>query len=162
MRSGYGHPPCRELTPTPSQGRRSPTPTALPESEALPHPTRVMCRRALCLVSWLAVCSDSVDTLINEVGWPCPQHQVNALRPESGMDSGLYSRKWVRERFWVVPTALLIAGMAVGLAVSRADSIPGVDRVGGGLRQAGSAEAILGIIAASMLAFVESSSRSHW
>src|SRR5687768_7945754 len=42
-----------------------------------------------------------------------------------------------------------------GVAVSRADSIPGVDRVGGGLPvRAGSAEALLGIIAASMLTFV--------
>jgi uncharacterized membrane protein len=64
-------------------------------------------------------------------------------------------QEWVRERFWVVPTALLAAGLAVGVAVSRADSIPGVDRVGGGLPvRAGSAEALLGIIAASMLTFV--------
>jgi uncharacterized membrane protein len=81
---------------------------------------------------------------------------VTALRPESrnGFRVVLV-REWVRERFWVVPTALLAAGLAVGVAVSRADSIPGVDRVGGGLPvRAGSAEALLGIIAASMLTFV--------
>jgi uncharacterized membrane protein len=81
---------------------------------------------------------------------------VKALRPESRNGFRLVlTQEWVRERFWVVPTALLIAGLAVGLAVSRADSIPGIDRVGGGLPvRAASAEAILGIIAASMLTFV--------
>jgi uncharacterized membrane protein len=85
-----------------------------------------------------------------------PTATVKALRPESRNGFRLVlAQEWVRERFWVVPTALLIAGMAVGLAVSRADSIPGIDRVGGGLPvRAGSAEAILGIIAASMLTFV--------
>jgi uncharacterized membrane protein len=85
-----------------------------------------------------------------------PTASVKALRPESRSGFRIVlAQEWVRERFWVVPTALLIAGMAVGLAVSRADSIPGVDSVGGGLPvRAGSAEAILGIIAASMLTFV--------
>ena len=81
---------------------------------------------------------------------------VKALRPESrnGFRVVLV-QEWVRERFWVVPTALLVAGLVVGLAVSRADSIPGVDKVGGGLPvRASSAEALLGIIAASMLTFV--------
>ena len=85
-----------------------------------------------------------------------PPASVKALRPESrnGFRVVLV-QEWVRERFWVVPTALLAAGLAVGVAVSRADSIPGVDRVGGGLPvRAGSAEALLGIIAASMLTFV--------
>jgi uncharacterized membrane protein len=85
-----------------------------------------------------------------------PPASVKALRPESrnGFRVVLV-REWVSERFWVVPTALLAAGLAVGVVVSRADSIPGVDRVGGGLPvRAGSAEALLGIIAASMLTFV--------
>ena len=85
-----------------------------------------------------------------------PTASVKALRPES--KSGfrvVLVQEWVRERFWVVPTALLVAGLGVGLAVARADSIPGVDRVGGGLPvRANSAEALLGIIAASMLTFV--------
>jgi uncharacterized protein YceK len=81
---------------------------------------------------------------------------VQALRPESRNGFRVVlAQEWVRERFWVVPTALLVAGMAVGLAVSRADSIPGLDEVGGGLPvRPGSAEALLGIIAASMLTFV--------
>jgi uncharacterized membrane protein len=81
---------------------------------------------------------------------------VQALRPESRNEFRLVlAREWVQERFWVVPTALLIAGMAVGVAVSRADSIPGLHKVGGGLPvRAASAEALLGIIAASMLTFV--------
>jgi Predicted membrane protein (DUF2254) len=81
---------------------------------------------------------------------------VQALRPESRNGFRLVlAQEWFRERFWVVPTALLVAGMAVGVAVSRADSIPGLERVGGGLPvRAGSAEALLGIIAASMLTFV--------
>jgi uncharacterized membrane protein len=85
-----------------------------------------------------------------------PTASVKALRPESRHGFRVVlAQEWVRERFWVVPTALLLAGMAVGLAVSRADSIPGIDRVGGGLPvRAASAEAILGIIAASMLTFV--------
>jgi uncharacterized membrane protein len=85
-----------------------------------------------------------------------PTASVKALRPESrnGFRVVLV-REWVRERFWVVPTALLVAGLAVGLAVARADSIPGIDKVGGGLPvRASSAEALLGIIAASMLTFV--------
>jgi uncharacterized membrane protein len=81
---------------------------------------------------------------------------VQALRPDSRNGFRLVlAQEWFRERFWVVPTALLVAGMAVGVAVSRADSIPGLDKVGGGLPvRAGSAEALLGIIAASMLSFV--------
>jgi uncharacterized membrane protein len=85
-----------------------------------------------------------------------PTASVKALRPESRHGFRVVlAQEWVRERFWVVPTALLLAGMAVGLAVSRADSMPGIDKVGGGLPvRAASAEAILGIIAASMLTFV--------
>jgi uncharacterized membrane protein len=65
------------------------------------------------------------------------------------------AQEWVRERFWVVPSALLVAGVAVGLAVSRTDSIPGLAKVGGGLPvRASSAETLLGIIASSMLTFV--------
>jgi uncharacterized membrane protein len=81
---------------------------------------------------------------------------VKALRPESRNGFGfVLVQEWVRERFWVVPTALLFAGMAVGLGVSRADSIPGIHKVGGGLPvRTGAAEAVLGIIAASMLTFV--------
>jgi uncharacterized membrane protein len=81
---------------------------------------------------------------------------VQALRPESrNRFRFVLAQEWLRERFWVVPTALLVAGMAVGVAVSMADSIPGLERVGGGLPvRAGSAEALLGIIAASMLTFV--------
>jgi uncharacterized membrane protein len=85
-----------------------------------------------------------------------PTASVKALRPESR--SGfrvVLAEEWVRERFWVVPAVLLVAGMAVGIAVSRADSIPGLAKVGGGLPvRPGSAEALLGIIAASMLTFV--------
>jgi uncharacterized membrane protein len=81
---------------------------------------------------------------------------VQALRPETrNAFRILLAREWVRERFWVVPTALLVTGMAVGVVVSRADSIPGLDQVGGGLPvRSSSAEALLGIIAASMLTFV--------
>ena len=63
--------------------------------------------------------------------------------------------EWIRERFWAVPTVLLTAGVALGVAVSRVESIPGLALVGGGLPiRTGSAEALLGIIAASMLTFV--------
>jgi len=85
-----------------------------------------------------------------------PTASVKALQPESR--SGfrvVLAQEWVRERFWVVPAALLVAGVAVGIAVSRADSIPGLAKVGGGLPvRASSAESLLGIIAASMLTFV--------
>ena len=85
-----------------------------------------------------------------------PTASVQALRPESrNRFRVVLAREWVRERFWVVPAALLVAGIAVGLAVSRADSIPGLAKVGGGLPvRASSAESLLGIIAASMLTFV--------
>ncbi len=85
-----------------------------------------------------------------------PTASVKALRPESRNGFRVVlAQEWFRERFWVVPAALLVAGMAVGIAVSRADSIPGLDEVGGGLPvRPGSAEALLGIIAASMLTFV--------
>ena len=42
-------------------------------------------------------------------------------------------QEWFRERFWAVPTVLLVAGVAAGLAVSRVDSIPGLAQLGGGL-----------------------------
>ena len=88
---------------------------------------------------------------------------VQALRPESrSRFRFVLAQEWVRERFWVVPTRLLVAGMAVGVAVSRADSIPGLEKVGGGLPvRARSAEALLGMVAASMLTFVGVSSRSR-
>jgi len=64
-------------------------------------------------------------------------------------------QEWFRERFWAVPTVLLVAGVVAGLTVSRADSIPGIAQVGGGLPiRTSSAETLLGIIAASMLTFV--------
>ena len=85
-----------------------------------------------------------------------PTASVKALRPESRNGFRVVlAQEWFRERFWVVPAALLVAGMAVGIAVSRADSIPGLVKVGGGLPvRASSAESLLGIIAASMLTFV--------
>ena len=85
-----------------------------------------------------------------------PTASAKALRPESKNGFRVVlAQEWVRERFWVVPTVLLVAGVAVGLAVSRADSIPGLAKVGGGLPvRASSAEALLGIIASSMLTFV--------
>ena len=85
-----------------------------------------------------------------------PTASAKALRPESrSRFRVVLAQEWFRERFWVVPTVLLVAGVAVGLAVSRVDSIPGLAEVGGGLPvRASSAEALLGIIAASMLTFV--------
>ncbi|HEY5786247.1 MAG TPA: DUF2254 domain-containing protein [Microlunatus sp.] len=64
-------------------------------------------------------------------------------------------QEWIRERFWAVPTVLLVAGVSAGLAVSSVDSIPGLAQLGGGLPiRTASAETLLGIIAASMLTFV--------
>ena len=48
---------------------------------------------ATCLVSELAVCSDSVDTLINEIGRSCPWHRCRRYGRNPGMDSGLCLRK---------------------------------------------------------------------
>ena len=85
-----------------------------------------------------------------------PIASAKALRPESrSRFRVVLAQEWVRERFWVVPTVLLVAGVGLALAVSRVDSIPGLARVGGGLPvRASSAEALLGIIASSMLTFV--------
>ena len=67
----------------------------------------------------------------------------------------MLAREWIRERFWVVPTVLLVAGVAAGLAVSRVDSIPVLAKVGGGLPvRDSSAETLLAIVASSMLTFV--------
>ena len=81
---------------------------------------------------------------------------VQALRPRSRNAFRLVlAQEWYRDRFWTVPTALLVVGIATGVAVSRADSIRELVRIGGGLPvKAGSAEALLSIIAASMLTFV--------
>lgn len=85
-----------------------------------------------------------------------PTVLAKALRPESrNRFRMVLAQEWIHERFWVVPTVLLVAGAAAGLAVSRVDSIPGLARLGGGLPiRATSAETLLGIIAASMLTFV--------
>ena len=85
-----------------------------------------------------------------------PSALAKALRPESITRFRLVLvHEWIRERFWAVPTVLLVAGVATGLAVSRVASIPGLAEVGGGLPiRTSSAETLLGIIAASMLTFV--------
>ncbi len=85
-----------------------------------------------------------------------PTVLAKALRPESRNRFRLVlAQEWIHERFWAVPTVLLFAGVVVGLAVSRVDSIPGLAELGGGLPiRASSAETLLGIIAASMLTFV--------
>ncbi len=87
---------------------------------------------------------------------PVPPGPAKALRPESrSRFRRVLVQEWFRERFWAVPTVLLVAGVATGLAVSRVDSIPVLARLGGGLPvRTSSAEALLGIIAASMLTFV--------
>jgi uncharacterized membrane protein len=72
-------------------------------------------------------------------------------------------QEWVHERFWVVPTVLLIGGVVAGLAISMVDSVPGLAELGAGLPvKATTAEALLGIIAASMLTYVAAVSRSPW
>ena len=85
-----------------------------------------------------------------------PPVPAKALRPESRRRFRVVLvQEWFRERFWAVPTVLLVAGVAAGLAVSRVDSIPGLAQLGGGLPiRTSSAETLLGIIAASMLTFV--------
>ena len=82
-----------------------------------------------------------------------PTPSAEALRPESRNGFRVVlAREWARERFWVVPTVLLVAGVAVGLAVSTADSIPGLGKLGGGLPvKSSSAETLLAIIASSRL-----------
>ena len=85
-----------------------------------------------------------------------PTASAKALHPESRNGFRVVlAREWVRERFWVVPTVLLVAGVAAGLAVSRVDSIPALANVGGGLPvRASSAETLLAVVASSMLTFV--------
>jgi hypothetical protein len=53
-----------------------------------------------------------------------PPASVKALRPESrnGFRVVLV-QEWVSERFWVVPTALLAAGLAVGVAAGSARTL---------------------------------------
>jgi hypothetical protein len=63
-----------------------------------------------------------------------PTGSAKALRPESWNGFRVVlAKEWVRERFWVIPTLLLVTGVAAGLAVSRVDSIPVLATVGGGL-----------------------------
>jgi uncharacterized membrane protein len=85
-----------------------------------------------------------------------PTASVKARRPESRNGFRVVlAKEWVRGRFWVVPTLLLVAGVAAGLAVSRVDSIPVLANIGGGLPvRASSAETLLAIVASSMLTFV--------
>jgi uncharacterized membrane protein len=85
-----------------------------------------------------------------------PTTSAQALRPESrNRFRVVLALEWARERFWVVPSVLLVAGVAVGLAVSTADSFPGLVKLGGGLPvKSSSAETLLAIIASSMLTFV--------
>ena len=46
-----------------------------------------------------------------------PTASAKALRPESTNGFRVVlAQEWVRERFWVVPAALLVAGVALGLA----------------------------------------------
>jgi uncharacterized membrane protein len=81
---------------------------------------------------------------------------VAALAPgRSGDHRRVVAREWLRDRFWAVPSALLVAGMLLAVLTARADDLglPAADRGLLPLR-AGAADTILGIIATPMLTFV--------
>jgi uncharacterized membrane protein len=82
--------------------------------------------------------------------------QVRALaagRP--GDHRRVLAREWLRDRFWALPSLLLVAGTLLALATLEADTLglPAADSGWLPLR-AGAADTILGIIATSMLTFV--------
>jgi uncharacterized membrane protein len=64
-------------------------------------------------------------------------------------------REWLRDRFWALPSLVLAAGVLLAVVTARADplglpaAVPGWPRVA-----AGTAQAVLGVIATSMLTFV--------
>ncbi len=63
--------------------------------------------------------------------------------------------EWVRERFWSIPLALILAGVLVGIVVSRPDLL-GLSadwHLGSGARTS-TADAMLQVMASSMLTFV--------
>ena len=65
-----------------------------------------------------------------------------------------HAEEWVRDRFWVVPSALLVAGVGLAVLTATADDL-GLPMWRRGLPvDPGAAESILGTIAASMLTFV--------
>jgi uncharacterized membrane protein len=81
---------------------------------------------------------------------------VPALAPgRSGDHRRVLAREWLRDRFWALPSALLVAGMLLAVLTARADDLglPAADRGWLPVR-ADAADTILGIIATSMLTFV--------
>jgi uncharacterized membrane protein len=64
-------------------------------------------------------------------------------------------REWLRDRFWALPSLVLAAGVLLAVVTARADplglpaAVPGWPGVA-----AGTAQAVLGVIATSMLTFV--------
>jgi len=64
-------------------------------------------------------------------------------------------REWVRERFWSIPLALILAGVLVGILVSRPDLLGlSADWPLGTLARTSTADAMLQVMASSMLTFV--------
>ena len=64
-------------------------------------------------------------------------------------------REWLRDRFWALPSVLLLAGVLLAVVTAQADALglPAAERRWLPVR-AGAADTILGVIATSMLTFV--------
>ena len=65
------------------------------------------------------------------------------------------AREWLRDRFWALPSLLLVAGVLLAIVTAEAETLglPAADRGWLPVR-AGAADTILGVIATSMLTFV--------
>ena len=63
--------------------------------------------------------------------------------------------EWVRDRFWSIPVALIVAGVLIGVVVSRPELLGLSEDWGfGNLARTSTADALLQVMASSMLTFV--------
>ena len=63
--------------------------------------------------------------------------------------------EWVRDRFWSIPLALIVAGVLIGVVVSRPELLGLPEDWGfGNLARTSTADAMLQVMASSMLTFV--------
>ena len=87
---------------------------------------------------------------------PSQPHDVRALPAGSRWaHQPVRWGEWVRDRFWSIPLALIVAGVLIGVVVSRPELLGLPEDWGfGNLARTSTADALLQVMASSMLTFV--------
>jgi uncharacterized membrane protein len=88
---------------------------------------------------------------------PSPGHPTVVVALAAGRSTDhrrVLVREWFRERFWALPSLLLVSGVLLGIVTTKADARRSAGADGRPDVGAGAADTLLGIIATSMLTFV--------